>query len=64
LGNNEDRVVVADAVMSCNILEWAGGGDAEYFFGGSTKHLEGSGRQLLVLEQVGGRLLSTPLEIP
>ena len=40
LGNNEDCVVVADAVMGCNILEWTGGGDANYFFGGGTKHLK------------------------
>ena len=29
--DNEDRVVVADVVMGCNILEWAREGNAKYF---------------------------------
>ena len=30
--DDEDRVIVADAVVSCDVLERARGGDAEYFF--------------------------------
>ena len=52
-GNNEDRVVVADAVMGCNVLEWAGRGDTDFYFRGGAEHLEGSEKQLLLLEQAG-----------
>ena len=52
--NGKDRVIVAYAMVSCNVLERAWGGYSKYFLGGGTKHLKGSGRQVLVLEEGGG----------
>ena len=37
-GDNKDRVIVADAVVSCNVLKRARGGNAEYFVGGGATH--------------------------
>jgi hypothetical protein len=37
-GDDEDRIIAADIVVRCNVMERVRGGDAEYFFWCGTKH--------------------------